>query len=327
MKPMIIDIKPNQVITTYLAVESMQIRKNHQTRQNFLELVMLDKTGSMKAYLWENPLVIAAELKEKTIVKVQGITTLANGHLIMNVKKIRQAKENEFDILDFMETVPGGIDPWYEKLMECVGSIQDGYCKRVIDAFLQDDSFRECFVTSPGGVIHHNYVGGLVEHTTTTMDTATQLAANHPGLLNRDVLLTGAFLHDIGKTRELSWQVSYDYTTEGKLLGHIAIGISMLEKKLATLNEFPEDLSLFLKHMIISHHGDLAFGSPARPATAEAITLNLIDSSDSKINHVYTTLGHSDPEKLWSDFDKILNTQIYQKKYINKKANNREAHT
>lgn len=174
----------------------------------------------------------------------------------------------------------------------------------------------ELFLTSPGGIsIHHNYIGGLLEHTVGIMAQATLYADMHPALLDKDLLLTGAFLHDIGKTREIYWEIARERTTEGKLLGHIAIGLSLLEEKLRNLKSFPADLALLLKHLILSHHGTLEWGSPVRPSPAEAIVLHLLDNLDAKVNHLYCHLGISDPEAEWSPYDKVLNTEIYQKKF------------
>jgi 3'-5' exoribonuclease len=174
----------------------------------------------------------------------------------------------------------------------------------------------ELFITAPGGIsIHHNYVGGLLEHTTNSMELVSLFADRHSALLDKDLILTGTFLHDIGKTREIYWEVAKEYTTEGKLLGHITLGIMMLEEKLATLRGFPEELANRLRHMIVSHHGNLEFGSPVRPATPEALVLHLLEEADAKINHLYCHLGNCEPEKEWSNYDRILQTEIYQKRY------------
>ena len=319
------DIKPNEKITTFFALEAMRLRTS-KNKNNFLELAMQDRTGKIKGYLWDNPVIAAATLKEKSIVKVRGITNLVNDSLIINVEKIRMAEKGETDIGDFLEVVPGGTDLWCRKLFSVVDIIRDTNCRRLVDSFLMDEEFFNLFTASPGGIsVHHDYLGGLLEHTATIMEQAAETANRNPGLLDRDLLLTGAFLHDIGKTREFYWEVTREYTTEGKLLGHIAIGVLMLEEKLSKLKGFPGDLALPLKHMILSHHGDLAFGSPVRPATPEAITLNLLDNADAKINHLYKHLGYSNPEETWSGFDKILNTEIYQKRYARQTVKHQEA--
>ncbi len=315
MKLMKKDIKANELITTFFALDSMKLRKS-KNQKNYLELALQDRTGNIRGYLWEKPVSTAATLKEKSIVKVRGITNMFNDTIIMNVDKIRTAEKGEVDLHDFLEVVQGGIDVWQKKLYALVDLITDMNCRRLVDSFLKDGGFLELFTTSPGGIsIHHSYVGGLLEHTTTIMTQAAETADRNPGLLDKDILLTGAFIHDIGKTRELYWEIAREYTTEGKLLGHIALGILMIEEKISKLGDFPADLSLLLKHLILSHHGDLEFGSPVRPATPEAITLHLLDNADAKINHMYCHLECSNPENAWSGFDRILKTELYQKRY------------
>ena len=318
MKIMKKDIKPNERIITFFALESMELRKSKKINKNFLELNLYDKTGKIKGYLWNEPIIAAATLKEKSFIKICGITKMVNDSLIINVEKIRIAKKEEFDIRDFMEVVPDGMDIWHKKLLESIETIKDITCRKVIDSFLKDDGFLEQFITSPAGVsVHHNYVGGLLEHTTNTMIQASFIANRHMGLINHDLLLTGAFLHDIGKTREIYWEIAREYTTEGKLLGHITIGILMLEEKLSGNKDISDEIAVLLRHMILSHHGDLEYGSPVRPATPEAIALHHIENTDAKINHLYCHLKNSNPDDLWSRYDKFLNTEIYQGKFSN----------
>lgn len=232
MKIMKKDIRANDQITTFFALESIRL-KTSRNKNNYVELSFHDRTGKIKGYLWNDPVVASAVLKEKTIVKVQANVSLYNDSLILNVDKIRQAAK-------------------------------------------------------------------------------------------KDLLLAGAFLHDIGKTRELFWDIGREYTTEGRLMGHIAIGIMMIEEKLASMPDFPKDLAILLRHMVLSHHGSLAFGSPVRPATPEALVLSLLDNTDAKINHVYGQMAAVKPDEIWSGFDKVLETSLYQRKYERIQMNQQE---
>ena len=300
MKLMKKDIKPNEVITTFFALEAMELRKS-KIQRNFLSLDLYDKTGKVKGYLWNDPVIVAATLTEKSFVKVRGIAKMLSSSPVIEVERIRKAEKHEIDMRDFLEVVSGGIDLWHKKLLNSVKSVRDINCRRLIDSILKDDCFMELFLTSPGGIsVHHNYVGALLEHTVNVMTEAAVTADKNPGLLDKDLLLTGAFLHDIGKTKEIYWNIAREYTTEGKLLGHIGIDLLMLEEKLSRFKDFPQDLSILLKHMILSHHGNLEYGSPVRPATPEALALHLIDNNDAKINHLYCHLGNADPDKQWS---------------------------
>lgn len=318
MKTLKKDIRANDQVTTFLVLESMRLRTS-RNKNNFLELCLYDRTGKIKGYLWIDPVIMSATLKEKTIVKVQATASLFNDSLILNIEKIRPANRDEYDINDFMEVVAGGIDHWHMRLLELVSEIKEENCRGIIDSFLDDGVFMGLFTTAPGGVsIHHGYVGGLLEHTTMIMGQGLMLAGKYPDILDQELLLTGAFLHDIGKTKELFWEIGREYTTEGKLVGHIGLGLMMLEEKLKCLDGFPKDLAMLLRHLILSHHGELNFGSPVKPAIPEAVALHMLDNTDAKLNHLYVQLGNSVPDEAWTGYDKVLSTELYQKKYERK---------
>lgn len=317
--------QPNEQIITFFALESMQIRKSNKAKQNFLALTLCDKSGKITGYLWNDPIETAAALQEKTFVKVKGLTATVNGSLIINIERIRKAEKTEIDLRDFLAVVSGGVELWHQRLLKSIDLIKDKNCRLLVREFLNDEGFMELLLTSPGGVsIHHNYIGGLLEHTVNIMTQTALYADNHPALLDKDLLLTGAFLHDVGKTREIYWEITREYTAEGKLLGHIAIGLSMLEEKLHNLKCFPADLALLLKHMVLSHHGTLEWGSPVRPSPPEALVLHMLDNLDAKVNHLYCHMGVSDPDAEWTHYDKILNTEIYQKKFERQSDNRLE---
>ncbi|MBA4391731.1 MAG: hypothetical protein C0399_12460 [Syntrophus sp. (in: bacteria)] len=318
MKLMKKDIRPNTQVTTFFALESMQLKKA-KSGNNYLVLGLHDKTGRINGYLWEEAVEMADTLKEKTIVKVRGVADTHNGSITLRVDRVRKAEKDEVDLGDFLEVVPGGLGLWHEKLLRIVETLDDIHCKRLINAFLEDEGFLELFITSPGGLsVHHNYVGGLLEHTVSSMEMVSAMAERHPALIDRDQVITGAFLHDIGKTREIYWEIGREYTTEGKLFGHILIGTMMFQEKIAAMKNFPVDLANRLCHMIASHHGTLEHGSPVKPSTPEAITLHMMEAYDARINHLYRHMGNADPEKDWSPYDRILETEIYQKKYTGK---------
>lgn len=167
------------------------------------------------------------------------------------------------------------------------------------------------FKIMPAGMsVHHNYIGGLMEHTVSTMNLSADFADRYQDILNKDILLTGAFLHDIGKTRELKLNMEIEYSIEGELLGHITMGILMLKKRIDKIDKFPHELALQLYHIILSHHGKLEYGSPVAPKTPEAIVLSILEGADARINHLNGFLKNSNEFNKWSKYDKYLDTRI-----------------
>lgn len=315
MKQMRTDLKPLMPISTFFALGSAELRKARDERY-YLTLGLSDKSGIVNGYVWDNPQDIAERLSGVTLVFVKGTAKMHRDCLIISIDYIRPAGYEEIDIHDFFEVVPGGVDLWMERLQENIKLIKDMNCRTLVQAFLADPVFYEDFKMSPAGLdVHHNYIGGLSEHTVTVMAHALHMSDKYLALVDRDLLLTGAFLHDIGKLREISGGMTMGYTTEGKLVGHITMGILMLQEKLLPMRGFPAELRILLQHMVLSHHGSLEFGSPVKPATPEAIALHHIENTDDQMNHLYCLFKDSPPENLWSAHDKVLNTEICRMKF------------
>lgn len=324
MKILIKEITQNQPITTFFYLGSYEIKETTRGR-SFLLLRLSDKTGRLFGFIWNKPRLVLSSLKEKSFVKVRGVTKLLKGSLVIDIERIRMAEAGEIEMGDFYQIVPGGIAFWFEQLVETLGLIEDSHCRRLINAFLNDKEFMNSFKRCPGGLsYHHSYLGGLLEHTVTTMRQAAITAERFPETLQRDLLLTGCFLHDIGKTRELSEGLVYEYTTEGRLLGHISLGLLMLEEKILQVEGFPENLSMPLRHMILSHHGRLEFGSPVKPLTPEAIALHLIEGTDATLNHIDSFVKGADPNRPWSFYDRFFKAELFLKGYARKIRPSRE---
>jgi hypothetical protein len=190
------------------------------------------------------------------------------------------------------------------------------FCQDLVDAFIYDEEFMEVFLRSPAGIsVHHDYIGGLLQHTTGVMSLAIFASLLYPETLNRDILVTGALIHDIGKCQELSGGVRWGYSREGRYLGHISIGVTLIEERIARLPHFPPELALSLKHMVLSHHGELEYGSPVKPATPEALVLHHLDGLDAKLNHILRTIekAGTNPEK--RAYSRILGTDVQREGY------------
>ncbi len=316
MKQMKSDLKTSDPVDTFFALSSADLR-SAKNRKAYLAVNLSDKSGQINGYVWNSPEDTAACLSGITYVHVKGTAKTYNGALNIHIESIRPAADEEIDIADFLQVVPGGIEFWEQRLYDHIELVRDSSCDRLICSFISDVQFFEAFKLSSAGLtVHHNYTGGLLEHTANTMSHAVHMADHYPEILDRDLLLTGSLLHDIGKVRAITGGVTKAYTTEGKLMGHISIGLIMLEEKLSRIKEISAETGLLLKHMILAHHGSLEFGSPVKPATPEALALHHIENTDAKMNHIYGLFRDSDPEREWSSYDKYFATEIYQGKSL-----------
>ena len=285
MKLMIKDIKPNEIITSIFAIDFFQLKQSKNS-DYYLFLKLCDKTGSIKGFIWHEALNIKDKLNENSYVKVTGITKVLSDSLVIDIFDITPIGKEEVDLRDFFETVKEGIDYWFQELINLVDLVKNDFCKELIFQFLNDQKIMRLFKTRPAGAtIHHNYIGGLLQHTVNTMILLDKIADTYNEKLDRDLLLTGAFLHDIGKVEELKYDGTIRYTIKGELLGHITLGILLLEKKIERIRNFPYELALLLKHMVLSHHGKLEYGSPVQPKIPEAKVLSIIEGTDAEINN------------------------------------------
>ena len=285
MKLMVKDIKPNEIITSIFAIDFFQLKQSKNS-DYYLFLKLCDKTGSIKGFIWHEALNIKDKLNENSYVKVTGITKVLGDSLVIDIFDITPIGKEELDLRDFFETVKEGIDYWFQELINLVDLVKNDFCKELIFQFLNDQKIMRLFKTRPAGAtIHHNYIGGLLQHTVNTMILLDKIADTYNEKLDRDLLLTGAFLHDIGKVEELKYDGTIRYTIKGELLGHITLGILLLEKKIERIRNFPYELALLLKHMVLSHHGKLEYGSPVQPKIPEAKVLSIIEGTDAEINN------------------------------------------
>lgn len=315
MKLMKNELKPFQQIETYLFLERKEIRKTKEG-EDYLFLSLSDREGTIGGYVWDNPKEVAALIPERSIVKLTGITKKLYDSLVIHIRRVEPAHPDEIHLKDFVADLSDDISQWTKKLSMLIKHITDPYCRSLIVSFLLDREFVTEFIMAPGGTwIHHAYKGGLIEHTVSVMELALMTAERYPHIVHKDLILTGAFIHDIGKTKELCGDNGkYIYSCEGKLLGHIGIGYGMVRERILRIKDFPRETALHMEHMILSHHGYNEYGSPVRPATPEAVILHLIDSYDARINHLGYLIRGVDQDREWSNFDKILGTAIYMKK-------------
>jgi 3'-5' exoribonuclease len=298
------DIAEKDAVTgCYLVKE----KKMGTTRRGdpFLTLTLADRTGEIEAKVWEGVNELSSLFQEGDIIEVGGNASSYRGNIQVTISSLQVVNENA-DPEIFFEASPVDASEMMASLREVLRKIEDVHLKELVDRFLNDRQFVSLFKKTPAAKnFHHSYLGGLLEHTLSVCRMAGKVAAHYP-LLDRDLLVTSAFLHDIGKMRELSFDRRIDYTDEGRLLGHVMLGAAMLDEKLSELKEFPQHLAVRLKHMILSHHGQYEFGSPKRPKFLEAFALNLIDDLDAKINGLARFMEKDRQEGAWTDFNRLF---------------------
>ena len=296
---------------TYL-VTSKQIStaKNGVT---YLSLKLADKTGEIDGKLWDNADEVAGKFEREDFVRIKGMAANYQGAMQIKMKALDKVDDSRVDFANFIQTSPRNIDDMVKELKTVVAGMSNGYLKQLLHSFLDDQSFFDAFKRAPAAkTLHHNYIGGLLEHVLELITLARDVASHFPSV-DRDLLTAGSFLHDIGKVRELSVRKSIEYTTEGRLIGHISLGYEMIAEKIKTISGFPTELALLLKHIMLSHHGEYEFGSPKRPKIQEAIIINYLDDLSAKINNFQATLKkESVAEGEWTNFSKMHDRYLYR---------------
>jgi len=295
-------------------------QRTTKTNKPYLNLILGDKTGQLEGRVWEpgDPR-IAKTFDKGDVVKARGSASRFDDRLQMKVDQLRLAQAGEVDKSDLLPSTTYDVAVLWSQLQSSVESLTNPDLKRLLNTILADPAIAAAYREAPAArQLHHAWLGGLLEHVVSLLNLADRVAAHYP-LLDRDLLLTGVVLHDLGKIRELSWGIGFDYTIEGTLLGHIQMGIDMVEKAIASLPDFPDRLRTLVLHMILSHHGKLEFGSPKLPMIPEALVLNFVDDLDAKMQAVSSEFEKSLREgkgpdeltgKVWSlDNRQLLNTR------------------
>ena len=247
-------------------------------------VVLQDKTGTLDAKIWEPGSVGIEEFDSLDYIAVMGDITSFQGNLQLNIKQLRIASEEEYNPGDYMPTSEKSVDGMYEELLGYIRKISNPYLRQAVEYyFVKDEAFIKSFKGhSAAKTVHHGFAGGLLEHTLSVTKMCEYFASAYD-ILNADLLYASAVCHDIGKTKELSNFPDNDYTDIGQLVGHIVIGVEMIGEAIRTIPDFPEKLANEWKHCIVAHHGELEYGSPKKPALAEAVALNLADNADAKM--------------------------------------------
>jgi 3'-5' exoribonuclease len=279
----------------------------------YLTLKLMDRTGEIEGRIWDRVDDLAARFEKDDFVRVQGKASVYLGKMQLVVQQLEKVAENNVDLADYLPVCPRPVEEMIAELRGVADSLESPHFQALMAEFLDDEEFLRLYAKAPAAkAIHHVYLGGLLEHSLAVARLAEDVCRHYPGV-QRDLLITAALLHDIGKVSELCYERSFAYTDTGKLLGHIVIGVEMVEERLRRLPEFPPAAGILLKHLLLSHHGQYEFGSPKRPKTLEAVILNYLDDLDSKINGIRTHF-EKEPDSVdgWTGYHRIYDRYFFR---------------
>ena len=306
----------NQTITSLFVVAVKQV-KSKKNGELYLSVILADRSGQLQANMWDNVGDSISAFDQDDFIKVKGILHKYNGRWQMTIHKIRKLGDTEIDYADYLPKTSKDIEQLWKTVTDYVASFQNPWLKALLSEFMSDEPLVAAYKNAPAAkTLHHAFVGGLLDHVVSLMNVCDLAARNYPQI-NRDLLLSGAFLHDIGKLHELSYQRSITYTTKGQLLGHMIIELEMLHGKLQRVPGFPDELKILLEHLIISHHGQYEYGSPKLPMFPEALMLHYLDDLDSKMEAMRAQFEReSDLDSAWTSYNPslarpLLNTQKF----------------
>lgn len=296
--------------TFLVAAKQIMIAK---TGGMYLSVKLADKTGEVDGKLWDNAEEVAGRFEKEDFIRVKGVAANYQGMMQVKMKTVEKVDDAKVDLANFLETSPRNIDEMVKDLSAAAAGVKNKHLNQVMNAFLADKAFMDAFRRAPAAkALHHNYIGGLLEHVVELISLAKDVVKHFPGV-DMDLITVGAFLHDIGKVRELSVRKSIEYTTEGRLLGHISLGYEMLAGKIKEIPGFPDELTMLLKHIMLSHHGEYEFGSPKRPKIQEAIIINYLDDLAAKISNFRMTLKKENVEAgEWTYYSKMHDRYLYR---------------
>ena len=287
-------------------------KRSAETRNGkpYDNLILQDKTGILDGKVWDPNSQGIADYDEKDFIEVFGDVINYNGNLQLNIRQIRKAEEGEYNPADYMPTTDKSVDGMYEELTAYIRQISNKYLRQVLEFYyIKDEAFIKKFKAhSAAKTVHHGFSGGLLEHTLSVTRMCDYFATSY-SILNRDLLLSSAILHDIGKVKELSDFPDNDYTDAGQLIGHIVIGVEMIDDAIRSIPDFPVKLAHELKHCIVAHHGELEYGSPKKPALAEAVALNMADSTDAKLQTL-TELFKGKTGTEWLGYNRLFESNL-----------------
>ncbi len=305
-------LEANQIITTTFLVKVKQVRSK-KTGEPYLSLTLGDRSGDLDAKMWDNVEEFEPTFDRDDFVKVKGLVQLFRNKRQLTIHRIRRCQETEVDLGDYFPKTTKDVEEMFGELLSLVGQVRDSFLRQLLSNLLNDAEFVVKFKEAPAAKsLHHAWLGGLLEHTL-SLCKLCQLAAQHYSELDPDLLLTGAILHDVGKTEELSYSRSFAYTSEGQLLGHMILELDLVNQKIAQIAGFPAKLKTLIQHLIISHHGQHEFGSPKLPMFPEALVLHCLDNLDSKLASMQDLIASDvNPDPDWTAYYPMFGRPLFK---------------
>ena len=305
-------LKKGQAIESIFLVREKSLTRT-KTGNPYLSLRLSDRTGEIEGRIWENALDFGALFAKDDFIKVRAEVDEFQGTLQLRILKLRKCEETEVLVDDFLPRTPLNIEKMFSEVKAIASGVQQPHLQKLLEAFFADEDLVKKFKMAPAAkAVHHVYIGGLLEHTLSVVQLILLIGPRYKGV-NQDLLITSGILHDMGKVAELSFGRAFDYTDPGRLLGHIILTVEMVEQKITAIPEFPATLAMLLKHNLLSHHGEYAFGSPKLPMTLEALLLHHLDDLDAKVNVFLSWIEkEKDDPSRWTSYHKLFDRFIYK---------------
>ena len=305
------DIRPGVRVNDLFLVTEKNLAFS-QKGTPYLNIRLKDRTGEVDGKVWENAVEIDKLFGKGDVIRAQGGAVNFRNMVQLSITGVVKVDDHAIDLAEYLPVAKGDIDGMFAELLSSIEEIGTPCLKALLHAFFDDYEIAGLFRKAPAAKsFHHVYIGGLLEHTLSVIRLLDLVARHYQGI-NRDLLITGGILHDIGKIYEYRYDRMFDYSDEGRLIGHIVIGLEMLDSRIAKVEGFPEQLAMELRHLIVSHHGTQEFGSPKRPKTLEALIVHFIDDLDAKVNAFQEFIGESDDDSHWTPFHKLFERFIYK---------------
>jgi 3'-5' exoribonuclease len=299
----------NKEIVSFFLVQEKELRQG--VKDFYLRLRLGDQNGSVNANVWTNAQQINEIFAEGDVIKIKGIVKDYKGQLQITITNLRVAEENEYDLKEYIPATSKDVNQMADSLFAYISGINNPFIKQLLTDIFDDQEFLTAFIKSPAAKNwHHNYAGGLLEHTIAVAVICDFAAHHYP--VDRDILIAGALLHDAGKVEEYSMKAAIDFTNIGRLIGHITIADEMVTRKAAAIDAFPAEILLKLRHLILSHHGEYEKGAVRLPQTLEAIVLHYADNLDAQTSGVLQLMqGVKEGTSEWTEFDRLNNRYFY----------------